>query len=254
MKARKQSPRAIRPAPRQLLLDIHPEHVPTLDNFVVGDNRELVARLAALADHDAFDQIYLWGAPGSGRTHLLRGALAMAQERGRPICFVEGARLGEDLAPPPGSLIIIDDVHLLDATGQMTLFRIFNAARLVGLALLLSGSEPPLRLAETLREDLRTRIGNALIYEVHALDDAAKAAALRRHADGRGLRIDDALIGYLLHHGRRDLPSLLASLDALDRTSLEQRRPPTLPLLREMLQTSIPPTDSDDTNHGPGTV
>ncbi|HQW21597.1 MAG TPA: hypothetical protein PLI90_13115, partial [Rhodocyclaceae bacterium] len=83
------------------------------------------------------------------------------------------------------------------------------------------------------------------------LGDTEKAAALRRHADGRGLRIDDALIDYLLHHGRRDLPSLLASLDALDLASLEQRRPATLPLLREILQTSLNLNGKD---YGSGTV
>jgi DnaA family protein len=53
------------------------------------------------------------------------------------------------------------------------------------------------------------------------------------------MRIDAALVDYLLHHGRRDLPSLLAVLDALDQISLEQQRPLTLPLLREVLQTSL---------------
>ncbi len=237
---------------RQLLLDIHPEPTPpSFDNFVAGGNAELLARLAAMADPDIFDQVYIWGMPGCGRSHLLRSTLAAAEARGRPVCFIEGARLGEELAPQPGSLIIIDDVDQLNAAAQITLFRTFNAARLVGLALLLAGSAPPLQLTQTLREDLRTRIGNALIYEVRTLGDAEKAAALRSHADGRGLRIDDALIGYLLHHGRRDLPSLLATLDALDRASLEQQRPATLPLLRDILQTN--PT-ANETNHEPGTV
>lgn len=236
---------------RQLLLDIHPQSSPSLDNFVVGDNAELVARLAGLADPNVFDQIYLWGAPGSGRSHLLHGTLAAARARHRPVCFIEGARLGEELAPQPGSLIIIDDIDLLGAAAQITLFRTFNAARLVGLALLLAGSAPPLQLVQTLREDLRTRIGNALIYEVRTLGDAEKAAALRNHATGRGLSIDDALIDYLLHHGRRDLPSLLATLDALDRASLEQRRPATVPLLRSILQTDF---NLDGMAHEPGTV
>ena len=40
---------------------------------------------------------------------------------------------------------------------------------------------------------------------------------------------------YLLTHFRRDMPSLMALLDALDRFSLEQKRAITLPLLRTML-------------------
>lgn len=232
---------------RQLLLDIHPNQSPSLDNFVMGDNVELVARLTTLADPGIFDQIYLWGPPGSGRTHLLRGTLATAQARQRPVMFIEGGQLGSELTPQPGSLVIIDDVETLSETAQITLFRTFNAARLVGLALLLSGNEPPLRLKQTLREDLRTRIGSALIYEVQPLDDMAKAKALRHHGERRGLRIDDTLIDYLLRHGRRDLPSLLAVLDTVDRISLEQQRPMTLPLLREILQASMEAVETSDT-------
>ena len=224
---------------QQLLLDIRPEAPATLDNFVVGDNAELLARLRALSASASADQIYLWGLPGSGRSHLLRGVLKLAQARRRPVSFSEGARLGTELVVAPGTLVIIDDVDDLDEIAQIALFNTFNAARQNGLALLLSGSTPPLRLNATLREDLRTRIGSTLIYEVRPLSDAEKAAALRSHGASRGMRIDEALIDYLLHHGRRDLPSLLAVLDALDQVSLERQRPVTLPLLREILQTSL---------------
>ena len=49
--------------------------------------------------------------------------------------------------------------------------------------------------------------------------------------------MDDAVVRYLLQHGRRDLPSLLALVDRLDERSLSLQRPPTLPLLRELLLT-----------------
>jgi DnaA family protein len=116
----------------------------------------------------------------------------------------------------------------------VALFRVFNAARMAGLALLLSGSEPPSRL--TLREDLRTRIGQTLVFELRPLNDDDTSAALRRHALMRGMRIDDSLVRYLLRHSRRDLPSLMAVLDNLDRATLELQRPATLPLLKEAIQ------------------
>ncbi len=231
---------------QQLLLDIRPEEAPSLNNFVVGDNAELMSRLNGLADPRVFDQIFLWGPPGSGRSHLLRGALAKAQARARPVILIDGAMLGEELAAAPGSLLIVDNVEALNESAQITLFRTFNAARLVGLALLLAGQSPPLRLA--LREDLRTRIGATLVYEVKPLSESDKADALKRHAHARGMRIDNALIDYLLRHGRRDLPSLLRVLDTLDRVSLEQQRVLTLPLLRDVLQTTL------EQDHGPRTV
>ena len=110
-------------------------------------------------------------------------------------------------------------------------------ARFLGLCMLLAGKEPPLRLG--LREDLRTRIGQTLIYEIQSLSDDEKGAALRRHAIERGMLMDPGVVHDLLRHGSRDLPSLMAMLNSLDHASLEQKRPPTLPLLRELMQTTL---------------
>ena len=217
----------------QLLLNLRPEQLPSLDNFVAGANAELLGRLRNLADPGTFDMLYLWGPPGSGKSHLLAATTIMAEPR-RTVVALAGTDAGHDIRIAPGGLLVIDDVQLLAEDAQVALFRVFNAARLVGISLLLSGSEPPRALA--LREDLRTRIGQALVYELKSLSDEEKSAALRRHALERGLRVDEGLVQYLLRRSRRDLPSLMAMLDNLDRASLEQQRPATLPLLKEVME------------------
>ena len=58
-------------------------------------------------------------------------------------------------------------------------------------------------------------------------------------AGRRGLRLDPEVVAYLLRHGRRDMPSLIAAMNALDASSLEQKRPITLPLLRELMQRGL---------------
>lgn len=227
----------------QLLLDLRPNQPPSLDNFVVGANDELLSRLRLLAESGCFDALYLWGAPGSGKSHLLGAAASLALRR-RPVQLLSGCRAaGTDFHAPPGGLLVVDDVDALGDDAQIALFRIFNTARLIGLGLLLAGHRPPAQLK--LREDLRTRIGQTLIYEVKTLNDEQKAAALRRHALERGLKVDDNLVRYLLVHGRRDLPSLMAVLDHLDRATLERQRPATLPLLKEALQLQLVPQDDE---------
>lgn len=221
---------------RQLLLDLKPEQPPTLSNFVTGANAELVTRLHGLGDVRNFEALYLWGAQGCGKSHLLAATAAIARGS-RAVLFVRAADIDAELTPAPGGLLVIDDVQELGTEAQIALFRSFNAARLLGLALLLAGNQPPLRLQ--LREDLRTRIGQTLIYEIQSLSDAEKADALQRHALERGMLMDAGVVQYLLRHGRRDLPSLMAMLNSLDLASLEQKRPPTLPLLRELMQTSL---------------
>jgi DnaA family protein len=226
----------------QLLLDLQPAQPSSLDNFIAGTNQELLSRLRALAEPGCFDALYLWGPEGSGKTHLL-SAVATLTMRRRPVMFLDRCPVSADFFDLPGGLLVVDDIDRLDDAAQIALFRLYNTARMIGLGLLLAGSRPPLQLS--LREDLRTRIGQTLIYEVKTLNDEQKAAALRRHALERGLKVDDGLVRYLLVHGRRDLPSLMAVLDHLDRTTLERQRPATLPLLKEALQLQLMPQENE---------
>lgn len=229
----------------QLVLDLKPEQLPTLDNYVAGGNAELAGRVRGLANGSGYEAVYLWGPDGCGKSHLLVATVTAATGH-RPATLFTAADVGGEIAATPGALLAIDDVQMLNDAGQIALFRIFNAARLAGLTLLLSGREPPARLA--LREDLRTRIGQTLVYEMKPLSDDEKSAALRRHALMRGMRIDDGLVRYLLSRGRRDLPSLMAVLDSLDRATLQQQRPATLPLLKEVMQLQF------DNDNEPGSV
>ena len=218
---------------KQLVLDIALPAAPTLDNFVPGRNAELVAALYALANGTGNERFfYLWGADGSGRSHLLRAVAAAARRNGRRTVWFDAQTKTIDAADD--ALCAVDDVHLLGAEAQVALFNLHNRIRGGNGALLASGNAAPAQLA--LRADLVTRLAAGLVYQLHGLDDEEKSAALRRHADARGLRLAPEVATYLLRHARRDMPSLLALLDALDRYSLETQRAITVPLLRELLE------------------
>ena len=227
---------------KQLVLDIRPDAPPTLENFVAGANAELVAMLSLQASLTTAGQLparhlYVWGAPGSGRSHLLRATVAMAREHGRPTHLLAAEDIDDGLPETADALVAIDDVDQLSADAQIGLFNAFNRSRGNGQSLLLTGPVAPLGLR--LREDLRTRIGQCLIYEVQPLDDDSRATILATLAERRGLRLADEVVDFLLRHGRRDLASLRNVLDALDAASLERKRPITLPLLREMMQQGL---------------
>ena len=197
---------------QQLVLDIGPPAAPAFDNFVAGPNAEALARVRSLAEGNLREAIvYLWGDPGSGRTHLLRAA----------------ARLNP-------ALIVADDVENLEPAAQQQLFGAINAARDGGAPVLAAGPRAPAGLG--LREDLRTRLAWGLVYQLRPLSDAEKAQHLRAEAARRGLRLSEEVVRYLLTRFPRDLPSLNGVLDALDRYSLAAKRPVTLPLIREALE------------------
>lgn len=219
--------------PRQLTLDLRPEPHLTLENFIAGPNVELLARLRALAQPHTFEAVYLWGPPGSGRSHLLQATRAAAEAAGRRAVYVAAEEAGADLPCPAGGLLVVDDVDRLTPAAQLGLFRAFNSARLAGLALLLAGPQPPGGLL--LREDLRTRIGQAIVYALKPLGDEEKAATLQQRAAQRGLPLDEGVVTYMLRHSSRELSALMALLDELDRAALERKRPVTVPLVRELL-------------------
>ena len=108
------------------------------------------------------------------------------------------------------------------------------ARRTLRTEVLAAGNAPPAQLA--VREDLRSRLGWGLAYQVKPLTDAERAVFLSREAERRGMRLSDDVVWYLLARVRRDLSSLGAILDFLDRVSLEQQRRVTLPLVREALK------------------
>ena len=103
--------------------------------------------------------------------------------------------------------------------------------------LIAAGPRPPAALP--LRPDVATRLAWGLVYEVRALTDAEKAVAMNERALERGFELPGEVCEYVLRHGRRDLPSLIAFIDALDRCSLEGRRPVTVPLARELIRSHL---------------
>ncbi|MEO8755371.1 MAG: DnaA regulatory inactivator Hda, partial [Casimicrobiaceae bacterium] len=60
----------------QLTFELAPAEPPSFANFLAGPNTEAVATLRQLARGDVRETgILVWGAPGSGRTHLLRAVV-----------------------------------------------------------------------------------------------------------------------------------------------------------------------------------
>lgn len=211
---------------RQLLLDLIPDTPPSLENFAPGSNVDALTALAGwLAPENRETCLLLWGDGGAGKTHLLRA------------CGGEYHDAATDPALQQASdapFLAIDNVQMLAADGQIALFNHFNRLRATGGRLLAAAALPPLQLE--LREDLRTRLGSGLIFRLRPLSDDEKVAALVAQAATRGMHLSREALDYVLARAPRDMRSLSAFLAALDRYSLEHKRPLTLPLLREVLQ------------------
>ncbi len=221
---------------RQLALELSARPEPVFANFVPGSNAELVAALQAIVDGRGDERfVYIWGKGGSGRSHLLRAAVAASKMLGREARYVAVPADAAALAHvATDALLAVDDVERLDAAGQVELFGLYNRLREARGALIASGAGAPAGLA--LRADLATRLGWGLVYEARALSDEEKAQAMSARAQARGFDLPAEVRDYALNHGRRDLPFLLALVDMLDRHTLETHRAVTLPLVRDLLK------------------
>ena len=224
---------------KQLVLDLGAEQARSLDTFEVGRNAELAHLMQQFAERSSREHFaYLWGEAAAGKTHLLQALAATPHAR----LIAAGAPESAFVYSPAISLYLLDDCHKLAAAAQIDAFALFNQIREHGAYMVSTGPVPPAVLP--VREDLRTRMGWGLIYQIHGLSDDEKIAALTTAAEARGLTLSASVLPYLLSHFKRDMRSLSTMLDALDQYSLETQRPVTLPLLRDLLLQSDPQAES----------
>ncbi len=240
--------------------------MPGLDAFVTGRQPQNDALLAWLAAWPAVDgplsPAYIWGAPGSGKTHLLRAMVERALGLGFGVIWLNAqtCQMWDAAQPGAPTLALLDDCDRLDADSQHLAFKLFieSAAALAARATSVTPAEPaagePSDAGELfilaagrlpavdlpVRDDLRTRLGWGLSFALQPLDDASVREVLSRAAQRRGMALSDEVLAYLLSRHERDLGSLMAMLDRLDEYALSEHRLVTIPLLKQMLASESP--------------
>ncbi|MGD1983142.1 MAG: DnaA regulatory inactivator Hda [Chromatiaceae bacterium] len=225
----------------QLPLALRLRHAPRLDEFIVGRNAAILAALAAALDGSGERLIFLTGPGGSGRTHLLSGQCAAAEQHGLRCAYLP---LHEHRDLDPGllqdleslDLVAIDDVDTIAGHGawEQALFALFNRCQDAGTRLLFSADRGPAALPLTL-PDLRTRLAWGLTLALVPLDDAGRIDLLQALADRRALALPTEVARYLVERGPRHPKVLAEIIERLDRASLAQQRRLTVPFVRAQL-------------------
>ncbi len=226
---------------RQLPLGLQLRASARFSNFVAGPNAETIAQLrqTAVGRGEAF--FFCWGAPGSGKTHLLQACCQEAASMGLSVAYVS---LRDSAALSPAlfdgweefALACVDDVDAIagDLRWEEALFHLYNRIRDGQRCLIVSAEAAPQQLHIAL-PDLVSRLGWGVVYQLRALDDDQRVEALQLRARQKGCEMPDETANYLLRRLPRDMPALFDLLDRLDEAALAAQRRLTVPFVKSVL-------------------
>jgi DnaA family protein len=208
-------------------------------SFLGHGNETLVSTLVGLSSGDAGQGCWLWGSPATGKTHLLQAVCDQAGDRSVYLPLDMLAAAGPEILEGLASrgLVCIDNIDRVAGQDEweVALFNLFNDLQESDGQLIVSARSAP-RESGIVLADLASRMSRLPVFQVRALDEQQRVAALQLRAGHRGLELPDDTAAYMLKRSRRDMASLYALLDKLDLEALRAQRRLTIPFVRGVLQ------------------
>jgi DnaA family protein len=225
---------------RQLALDLKLADYARFDTFYPGPNATALRAVRGAALASSTQVHWVWGRPGSGRSHLLQAAVAAAGEAGQAAAWLP---LGSgDMQPGmlegmgQLDLLCVDDIDGVAGSREWehALFRVFEELRAGGGRLIAAASAPAADAGFGLR-DLASRLASGPTWKLATMDDDARLAALQLRSRWRGLELPDETGRYLLRRADRDSAALFRLLDKLDEAALAAQRRLTVPFVSSVI-------------------
>mgnify|MGYP000453996505 FL=1 len=218
----------------QLGLPISLDSKMLLDNFL--GNRQLLDFIAQLYVKKGSAEIYVYGAIGVGKTHLLQGAVLRALSEEQSAMYIDCYDpLPRHVLESIEQLnwISIDNIDATNNNEQDLFFDLYNRAKQATVSMLISGTDLPSELG--VMKDLKTRLGLATIFQLQPLTDKLTMSVLNNQMIDRNLSIDSKVYEYLFKYYSRDVKVLLKAIDDLDKASLQAKQSITIPFVKKTL-------------------
>ena len=219
----------------QLGLPISLDSKMLLDNFL--GNKQLLDFIDQLYVDKTSAEIYVYGAPGHGKTHLLQGATLRSLSNQQNAMYIDchNSLPGHVLESIEQlNWISIDNIDTINDNDQNLFFDLYNRAKQATVTMLISGSDLPSQLS--VMKDLKTRLGLAAIFQLQPLNDELTMLVLNNQMIDRNLSIDSKVYEYLFKYYSRDVKVLLMAMDDLDKASLQEKQSITIPFVRKTLR------------------
>jgi DnaA family protein len=208
-----------------------------INNFYANSNQLVIDNLTQLISDQPHERmIYLHGSEACGKTHLLQAYCQAWSQQHFYLDLTQSAQFPATILNDceQVGLVALDNIEQLDASWQEALFHFYNRAMAAKTRVLFAANCSPQQLNYTLA-DLKSRLCQTLILQVHPLTDEEKILALQLHANARGFELAPNVGAYLLRRYSRKMSDLIALLQKIDELSLQQQRHVTIPFLKQLL-------------------
>ena len=249
--------------PRQISSDGELNPKCTFDAFVVGASNQFsyhVSLAVAESPGTAYNPLFIYGAAGLGKTHLLQ-AIGTYVRLGYPhmkVKYVSSEQFVNDFINSIGDrdksrmggfrrsyrendVLLIDDIQFIAGkeSTQTEFFHTFNTLREAGKQIVMTSDRPPAEIGD-IEDRLRTRFGGGLIADIQPPDLETRIAILRRKAEGDHLSIPDEVFSLIADRFSNNIRELEGALLRVVAFSSVSRHPIDLDLAHSVLKDIFP--------------
>ncbi|MDE2336711.1 MAG: hypothetical protein KGL10_05310 [Alphaproteobacteria bacterium] len=217
-------------APEQIPFALETRGAFGREDFWVSDcNRAAVAWLDRYPDWPA-PAFVITGPPASGKTHLCN---VWRQKSGA--AEMESVEAMQERQEGPLPAVIDDAMRFIgDSEKEEHLFHLYNFLQGQGAHMLLTAAKPVAEWPFVL-PDLKSRLMAAPAAALGSPDDALMAIVLAKLFSDRQVFVPQGVIGFIVPRIERSFAAMRRVVDETDRRALSQKRPVTVPLMKEIL-------------------
>ncbi|WP_280192949.1 chromosomal replication initiator protein DnaA, partial [Nocardia farcinica] len=254
------------PAPANSSASLNAKY--TFETFVIGaSNRFAHAAAVAIAEAPAraYNPLFVWGASGLGKTHLLHAAGHYAQRLfpGMRVKYVSTEEFTNDFINSlrddrkvafkrryrETDILLVDDIQFIEGKEgiQEEFFHTFNTLHNANKQIVVSSDRPPKQLA-TLEERLRTRFEWGLITDVQPPELETRIAILRKKARMDRLDVPHDVLELIASRVERNIRELEGALIRVTAFASLNGQPLDLSLAEVVLRDLMPDTATLEIN------
>ena len=191
------------------------------EDFLVTDCNKEAATYLDTADRWTFPFVLIYGDKGCGKTHL---AHTFSDT------LLDARRLTEnDILYLPARSVV---EHVEDVASEPLLFHLYNHALENKKKVVFTAR----RLPEFYMPELHTRFNAMPQIKIRPPDDLLMSAVLCKMFGDCQVTVEADVIAYLLKHLQRTFEAMSRVVEIANQLSLQQKRPITIPLIKEALE------------------